>query len=325
MTKILSYKDSGVDVEKGDAFVKRIKKLVGALPQKCVYQGIGGFAALYKRRDGLLLAAATDGVGTKLKIAQLLNKHDTIGIDLVAMCVNDILCTGAVPLFFLDYLSCGKLDIDMAENIMKGIVDGCEQADMALIGGETAEMPGMYGQGEYDLAGFCVGEVSEDQIINEQGPEDGMEIIGLSSSGLHSNGFSLVRALIDSSEEHYLRDALTPTRIYLAVVKELKDKGLIQGLAHITGGGFSNITRISKRFNYRISFTPSFDEISPLFKILAERSRLPREKLYQTFNMGVGLVVLSRDAESVCQVAGDFNIKSWRLGEIAKGTGDLNF
>ncbi len=312
-------------MEKGRLFVEKIRHIVGTSSQKQVYAGIGGFAALYQMENDRFLAAGTDGVGTKLKVAQHLNKHDTIGIDLVAMSVNDILCTGARPLFFLDYLSCGKLDLHISENIIRGIVEGCNQCDTALIGGETAEMPGMYGASEYDLAGFCVGEVVKDDLIDGLDLQEGMKIVGLASSGLHSNGFSLARRLINSSEEGLLREALTPTRIYWNVVKEFKRTKLASGLAHITGGGVENILRISGRFNYHINFTPSLDDISPIFKILADRSQLPRRELYQTFNMGIGFVVITHDSEKVQKISSNFGIKSWVLGEIQKGSGSLMF
>ena len=295
--------------------------MAGPLSQKEVHAGIGGFAALYDMGRNRFLAAGTDGVGTKLQVAQRLNKHDTIGIDLVAMSVNDILCTGARPLFFLDYLSCGKLDLAVSESIIQGIIEGCKQSDMPLIGGETAEMPGMYRDGEYDLAGFCVGEVFKDGLIDGRGLCEGMEIVGLASSGIHANGLTLARALIDPSEEDLLREALTPTKIYWAVVKELKKAKLALGLAHITGGGMENIPRISNSFDYRITSTPSFDDISPLFKVLAERSQLSKRELYQTFNMGIGLVVISHDSKSVQKIATGLGVKSWILGEIQKGSG----
>ena len=325
MKKTFSYKASGVDIEKGRIFVEKIQQMVGSMSQKQVHAGIGGFAALYNMGNDRFLAAGTDGVGTKLQVAQCLNKHDTIGIDLVAMSVNDILCTGARPLFFLDYLSCGKLDLPIAESIIQGIIEGCKQSEMALIGGETAEMPGMYRDGEYDLAGFCVGEVLKDGLIDGRGLCEGMEIVGLASSGIHANGLTLARTLIAPSEEDLLREALTPTKIYWDVVKEFKKTKLALGLAHITGGGLENIPRISNSFDYRIKFTPSLDDISPLFKVISNRSQLSRRELYQTFNMGVGFVVISHNSKSVQKIASDLGIKSWILGEIQKGSGSLIF
>lgn len=284
----ISYKDAGVDIEKGDEFVRRISKLVRSTYSKAVKSGVGGFASLYDVGGGKYLAAGTDGVGTKLKIAQQLGKHDTIGIDLVAMCVNDVVCTGARPLFFLDYIGCGKLDLATSEAIVKGIVDGCRQAGCALVGGETAEMPGMYDDGEYDLAGFSVGEVKKSKLIDGKKLQAGDELVGIASSGVHSNGFSLVRKLIPDHEEALLALSLTPTRIYVKPVLAALEKFPIRGLAHITGSGFLNIPRINEKFAYRIHALP---EKPGIYKVLAERSGLEAAELFTTFNMGLGFVL----------------------------------
>lgn len=233
-----AYKDSGVNIEKGELLVAKIRRMVRSTYGERVREGVGGFASLYEMGDRLL-AAGADGVGTKLRVAQILGRHDTIGVDLVAMCVNDILCTGARPLFFMDYLATGRLDLEIAEAVIRGIVFGCEQSGAALIGGETAEMPGMYGNGEYDLAGFAVGEVRSADLVDGSGVSPGDAMIGLASSGLHSNGFSFVRKLVGEGETGLLEEALTPTRIYVKIVLELLARfpGQIRGLAHITGGG----------------------------------------------------------------------------------------
>lgn len=287
----MSYKDAGVDIEKGDAFVEKIKKMVKETYNASVCSGVGGFAALYDIGGGEYLAAGTDGVGTKLKLAQILNKHDTIGIDLVAMCVNDVICTGARPLFFLDYLATGKLDVEVHTEIIKGIVAGCKESNMALIGGETAEMPGMYQGEDYDLAGFCVGQVSKEKLISGNDITEGDRLIGIASSGFHSNGYSLVRKLIKEDEKKLLEDCLTPTRIYVSLVKEMKEKFNIKGLAHITGSGFLNIPRMNEKWGYHITHPPKLSDLPPFMAEVCKRSGLPDHDLFETFNMGVGLVV----------------------------------
>jgi len=247
----ITYKDAGVDIEKGDALVEKIKLKVKSTYGDRVRSGVGGFACLYEVGDRLL-AAGTDGVGTKLALAKKLDKHDTIGIDLVAMCVNDILCTGAQPLFFMDYLATGKLDVDTANHVLDGIVEGCLQSECALIGGETAEMPGMYGNGEYDLAGFAVGEVKPADVLDGSRVNEGDVLIGLPSSGFHSNGYSLVRKLIKDDETALMQAALTPTKIYWKAIKGLLEKQLLNGVSHVTGGGLLNIPRINEGFAYQI-------------------------------------------------------------------------
>jgi len=321
----ITYKDAGVDIDKGDELVDRIKKMVRPTLGKRVRNGVGGFAALYEIGGGKLLAAGTDGVGTKLKIAQQLNVHDTIGIDLVAMCANDIICTGARPLFFLDYFATGKLDVDVGENLIKGIVDGCLQSEMALIGGETAEMPGLYQPGEYDLAGFAVGEVMESDLIDGSEAKTGDTLIGIGSSGVHSNAFSLVRKLINESEIDLLKEALTPTRIYVKLVNQLlaKHRKSIKGFAHITGSGFLNIPRINEKMDYEINYLPPFSEIPPIFKVLADRSKLSKEELYNTFNMGVGFVILTDNPKVIEQELLSLGEKFWMIGHVQEGRGEL--
>ena len=318
----VTYKDAGVDVDKGDAFVARIRARVQSTYNNRVVSGVGGFAALYKMAEGKLLAAGTDGVGTKVKIAQLLDKHDTIGIDLVAMCVNDILCTGAKPMFFLDYIATGKLELRVAEEIVKGVVEGCKQSEAALIGGETAEMPGLYQTGEYDLAGFAVGEVEEKDVLTGDRVMEGDTLIALASSGLHSNGFSLVRKLIKETEKKLLAECLTPTCIYWNAVKDILP--FINGMAHITGGGFNNIPRINGSFDYIIETLPRFDEIPSVLEEVAGRSGLSGAGLYTTFNMGVGLVLVTNDADKVTTHLTGLGQKFWKIGHVEKGQGKVN-
>ena len=317
--KKVTYKDAGVDIERGDEFVERIRARVASTYNSRVLSGVGGFAALYKMGGDKLLATGTDGCGTKVKVAQTLNKHDTIGIDLVAMCVNDVICTGATPLFFLDYLATGKLELGIAEAIIEGVVRGCEQSEAALIGGETAEMPGVYGQGEYDLAGFCVGEVETSALVDGSRIEEGDTLIALPSSGAHSNGFSLVRRLIRENETDLLLQALEPTRIYWPVVKELLP--VVRGMAHITGGGLSNIPRMNGAFDYVIESLPILDEIPPILGELKKRSGLDGRELYETFNMGIGFVFATGEPAKFTQKLQQLGEPHWVIGHAAKGAG----
>lgn len=317
----ISYKDAGVDIEKGDLFVERIKRMVGKTYSDDVKSGVGGFASLYKRPDGSYLASGTDGVGTKLLVAHKLNQHSTIGIDLVAMCVNDILCTGATPLFFLDYLATGKLDLEIHEQVIAGIVEGCLQSGCALVGGETAEMPDLYQTGHYDLAGFAVGSVTEDDLLDGGRLRAGVSLVGIASSGVHSNGLSLVRKLLKDEEVAYWQEALTPTKIYVKSIQALRKKlpQAILGLAHITGGGISNATRLHKNLDVVLDYWPSYDEISPLFTVLKERSHLDRDELFETFNMGVGLIVMTDRPDEVIQTLQEMGERCWRLGGLEDG------
>ncbi|MFI5390676.1 MAG: phosphoribosylformylglycinamidine cyclo-ligase [Bacteriovoracales bacterium] len=327
MKDSISYKDSGVDIEKGDALVDKIKEKVKSTYGSRVRAGVGGFACLYEITPGKLLAAGTDGVGTKLKIAQILNKHNTIGIDLVAMCVNDVLCTGARPLFFMDYFATGKLELNVGDEIIEGIVEGCKQSECALIGGETAEMPGMYPNGEYDLAGFAIGEVEEKDLIDGSKLSEGDTLIGIPSSGLHSNGFSLVRKLIKENEKELLQDALVPTRIYWKLVEKLlkNHPGKIKGLAHITGGGLTNIPRINEGFDYNLTYLPSLEEIPSVFSEMKKRSNLPSSELYTTFNMGIGLVIATNSPNEIMDTLKSLSEKAWILGKVKKGKGMVHF
>ena len=320
----ISYKDAGVDIEKGDLFVERIKATVAKTYGPRVVSGVGGFACLYDMGDKYL-AAGTDGVGTKLKIAFDLDCHDTIGIDLVAMCVNDILCTGATPLFFMDYLACGKLNLETSEAIIDGVVAGCLQSKCALIGGETAEMPGFYAPGEYDLAGFAVGEVLKADLLGGDKVRPGQQLVAIASSGVHSNGYSLVRKLITKEDDRWFKEALTPTRIYVDLIQKLKAQKLsITGLSHITGGGLANIPRMNEALDYIVHQLPSEKERPAIFNILAERSGLGMKDLYETFNMGVGLVIATADAQGLIKALHTLGEESaFVMGEIKAGSGKL--
>lgn len=319
----LTYKDSGVDIEKGDALVEKIKTKVKSTYGSRVKGGVGGFACLYEVGDRLL-AAGTDGVGTKLKLAFDCDKHDTVGIDLVAMCVNDILCTGARPLFFMDYLATGKLQLETSEAIIEGIVQGCLQSESALIGGETAEMPGMYGEGEYDLAGFAVGEVFPDKILGGDKVKPGHILVGLASSGVHSNGFSLVRKVLEkaNADIEKKREFLTPTKIYWNDTKEVINQGLVSGMSHVTGGGVFNIPRMNEDLGYEIekSVEDYFEAYSlPVFKWIKDQGNIQTEEMLKTFNCGIGLIltVPEENLSMVKKLVGECFI----LGKVSENKG----
>ncbi len=317
-----TYKDAGVDIEAGEALVDKIKQRVSQTYGTRVVSGVGGFASLYDVGGGKLLAASTDGVGTKLLVAQRLGVHNTVGIDLVAMCINDMLCTGARGLFFMDYLATGKLNLSTSEHILSGVVEGCTQAGVALIGGETAEMPGMYTDGLYDLAGFAVGEVLRDDLIDGSQIQQGDAIVGIASSGIHANGLSLARRLGTDKDEAYWRALLTPTKIYTREVEALlASNSPIHGLAHITGGGFRNVGRLNDRYDYTMDALPRLQEVPNIFSELKERSSLPDVELYKTFNMGVGLCVVTSDPVGVMTTLETLGIQSWKIGQVRKGTG----
>lgn len=310
----MNYTESGVDIEKGNIFVENIKKKIKN--QKGVIGGIGHFSGFFKPDFSSykepILVSSCDGVGTKVKIAQILNEHSTIGIDLVAMAVNDIIATGAIPLFFLDYIGCGKLDLEIASKIMDGIIKGCEMAEMSLLGGETAEMPDVYKPKEYDLAGFCVGIVEKERIITGRGIKRGDLIIGIPSSGLHSNGFSLVRKII---KEPYSPELLTPTKIY---VKDfLKVKGLdIHGIAHITGGGLiENIKRLLPDGTMAEIDKKSLN-IPEIFLRIKKEGNVEEAEMFRTFNMGIGLCLIV-DKNEVDKILG--LIPSSVIGRITQG------
>jgi len=317
-----TYKDAGVNIDLAAELVNKIKIRVAKTCGPRVVSGVGGFASLYDVDGERLLAAGTDGVGTKLMVAQKLGIHNTIGIDLVAMCINDILCTGARGLFFMDYLATGKLDVNVSDQIIAGIVEGCLQAKVALIGGETAEMPGMYPEEVYDLAGFAVGEVMRSDVLDGSKIKPGDSIVGIASTGIHSNGLSLARQLGTDVDEAYWKALLAPTKIYTREVEALQDSDIpIHGLAHITGGGLLNIARLNSQCDYVVDAFPSLDQVASIFKKLAQRSQLSKLELFKTFNMGVGMCVVTDDAKGVHTVLKELKVQSWTIGSVMEGTG----
>lgn len=330
----INYKDAGVDVENGQKEVELIKNLVEKTQSKNVLSKLGGFSGLFSLENldikNPVLVSGTDGVGTKIMLAQMMDKHDTIGIDCVAMCVNDILCQGARPLFFLDYIACGKLVPEKMEKIVKGVADGCLKANSSLIGGETAEMPGLYKENDYDLAGFCVGIVDKEKIITGEKIKKGDHIFGLKSSGIHSNGYSLVRKIVLEKEKLSLdekiegldtslgEELLKPTKIYVKEILALLEKIEINGLSHITGGGFyENIPRmipdgLCAKIDVRNIPLPK------IFTLLEKWGELDKKDMYETFNMGVGLVfaVDKKDIDIVKETIDEDELLD--LGEIVE-------
>ena len=302
--KTISYKDAGVDIEAGEQLINRIKPFANQTKRKESIGGLGGFGSLFEIPEKFkkpVLVSGTDGVGTKLKLAFDLNKHETIGQDLVAMCVNDILVQGAEPLFFLDYYACGKLEVDTATIIIKGIAAGCLLANCSLVGGETAEMPGMYDDGEYDLAGFCVGAVEKNRIINGSKVKEGNLVLGLTSSGAHSNGYSLIRKIIshnkvDLNKDFYgekLSDVLMkPTKIYVKSILSLIEKVNVHAMAHITGGGIiENLPRVLP-IHLCAKINKNSWELPHLFQWLKDEANLDDTELYKTFNCGIGMAII---------------------------------
>lgn len=322
----MDYKSAGVDVEKGDLFVERIKSFIGETYDDRVVGGVGGFAALYEMDEDRYLAAGTDGVGTKVKLAQELGIHDTIGQDLVAMCVNDVICTGARPMFFLDYLACGKLDLPVHTEIVKGIAKACKESKCALIGGETAEMPGVYAEGVYDLAGFCVGELQKEHWLKAEKVKTGDTLVAIASSGFHSNGYSLVRKLLKDTDTQLKKDVLTPTKLYVNTLMTLlkTQRENIHGVAHITGGGFHNIPRMNEELGYEITNLPA-DDFRPAFmNEILKRADLTKESAYETFNMGVGLVIATADPAKLTAALNQMGEKSMILGRVTDKFKDLS-
>ena len=300
MSKGLSYRDAGVDIDEGDALVEAIKPFARRTMRPEVLAGIGGFGALCeipKKYRRPVLVSGTDGVGTKLKLAFELRRHDTIGIDLVAMSVNDVLVQGAEPLFFLDYFACGKLDRQVATQVVKGIARGCELGGCALIGGETAEMPGMYAEGEYDLAGFCVGVVEKDRIVDGRSIVPGDAILGIASSGPHSNGYSLIRRILQRGSAPQF-DLLEPTRIYVRPLLKLLESGAVKGLAHITGGGITgNVPRILPPGTQAKIHKASWPR-PPVFDWLQHAGDVAEDEMFRVFNCGIGMVVVVARADA---------------------------
>jgi phosphoribosylformylglycinamidine cyclo-ligase len=335
-----SYLDAGVNIEAGNSLVERIKPLAKATARIGSDNDLGGFGGLFDlKKTGYkdpVLVSGTDGVGTKLKIAQTLDKHDTIGIDLVAMCVNDIVVQGAEPLFFLDYFACGKLDINVAEDVIKGIADGCKKSGCALIGGETAEMPGMYQDGEYDLAGFSVGAVERDEILPKQNISEGDIIVGIESSGIHSNGYSLVRKIISdnnldydskplNSEKTIGEILLEPTTLYVKTCLELMKSLPVKAFAHITGGGITeNLPRVLSD-NISAKIDPKSWQRKEIFNWLQEAGNVTDEEMLKTFNCGVGMiaVIKKENLQEATDIITRHNLKSWQIGEIINGNNSV--
>ena len=338
-TQGLTYKDAGVDIDAGNALVDRIKDISKATRRPEVLGGLGGFGALCEIPEGYrspVLVSGTDGVGTKLRLAMQLGRHDTIGIDLVAMCSNDIAVVGAEPLVFLDYYATGKLNIDIAADVIAGIGKGCELAGAALVGGETAEMPGMYEGDDYDLAGFCVGVVEKNQIIDGHKVAPGDKIIAISSSGPHSNGYSLIRKIIEITDADLtqpcghttLAEALmAPTRIYnkplLALQREIKP----HALAHITGGGLlENIPRVLPSGCSAVLDKQSW-QLPSVFQWLSDAGGVAESEMHRTFNCGIGMTLIVGDskAEAAMQLLHEYGLTCWELGEVRAGSGDVEF
>ena len=326
---MLTYKEAGVNIEEGYRSVKLIKEYAKKTMSEYVLNGLGSFAGMVELPEGYkkpVLVSGTDGVGTKLDIACKKRKFDTVGIDCVAMCVNDILCHGAKPLFFLDYIACGKLEAEVSSDLVKGVAEGCIKSQCSLIGGETAEMPGMYKEGDYDIAGFAVGIVDKDKIINGKDIKSGDKLIGIASSGVHSNGFSLVRKLftdldMEFNGEEVWKTLITPTKIYVKPVLKLMEQFEIKGMSHITGGGF--IENVPRMFNGR-DLTAVINKDSypmlPIFDKIVEMG-VDKDHMYNTFNMGIGFVLAvdSKDADAVIKSLEEMGEKAYEIGHVISG------
>lgn len=334
--KPLTYKDAGVDIDAGNRLVEQIKSISKRTHRPGVLGGLGGFGACFELPTGYrepVLVSGTDGVGTKLRLAIDTGRHDHVGIDLVAMCVNDLIVQGAEPLYFLDYFATGKLDVDVATRVVAGIGAGCELSGCALTGGETAEMPGMYPDGDYDLAGFCVGIVEKSEIIDGQSVQAGDKIIALASSGPHSNGYSLIRKIIDDGEHDLqlnladkplIDHLMAPTRIYVKSLLAAKEQFQLKALSHITGGGFSeNIPRTLPSTCQARIHRDSW-ELPPVFQWLQEQAQLSEKELFRTFNCGVGMVVVvsEAEAEACIDFLNEQGETAWLLGEVAARSED---
>lgn len=335
-----SYKAAGVDVTAGYKGVELMKKEVQATYTNAVISDIGGFGGLYapqiKGMEEPILVSGTDGVGTKLKLAFLMDKHDTIGEDCVAMCANDVICTGASPMFFLDYMALGKNIPEKVATIVAGVAEGCKKANCSLIGGETAEMPGFYPVDEYDLAGFCVGIVDKKKIINNKTIEIGDKVIGLKSSGVHSNGFSLVRKVFDVNKENlneYIESLgctvgealLEPTKIYVKPILKLIEQVKVKGISHITGGGFyENMPRMLRE-GVALKIDKNSYEVPPIFKLIAERGNIPERDMYNTFNMGIGMAVIvpESEVEKSLEILKEAGEEAYLIGEVIAGNKEI--
>lgn len=335
-----SYKQAGVDVTAGYQSVELMKEAVKSTYNENVVSDLGGFGGLYalnaKEMKEPILVSGTDGVGTKLKLAFLMNKHDTIGQDCVAMCVNDVICCGAKPLFFLDYMALGKNVPEVVATIVKGVADGCKMAGCSLVGGETAEMPGFYKEGEYDLAGFSVGVVDKEKMINSQTIEVGDQVIGIASSGVHSNGFSLVRKIFDINEDNInqyqeelgmtLGEALlTPTKIYVKAILKLLETVQVKGISHITGGGFyENMPRMLRE-GVSLKIQKDSYPVLPIFKLIQKEGNIPERDMYNTFNMGIGMAVIVKkeEVQKAIEVLEQQGEKAYVIGEVIEGQKEI--
>jgi phosphoribosylformylglycinamidine cyclo-ligase len=329
----MTYKKAGVDIDKADRFIKKIKPLLRKTNRLEVISEVGGFSGLFRLslkdfRDPVMVAS-TDGVGTKLLLADLLGRYEEVGVDLVAMCVNDIVTSGAEPLFFLDYIATGKLDGDKLYSLMKGMTQGCEQAGCALIGGETAELPGMYSGSKIDIAGFCVGMVSRESILDGSSCRAGDAVIGLSSNGVHSNGFSLVRKIFTSHElEGKIGEELIkPTRIYVRPLLKLLKQGRIRAAAHITGGGFfENIPRILPKKMGAVIKKGSWPE-KDIFQKIQKKGQIEEKEMVRTFNMGIGFIVICAPDKTsqTLKILKEMDQEAWIIGEIVSGEHQVRF
>lgn len=327
----LTYKKAGVDIDKADEFIKKVNPLIEKTRRSEVLRAVGGFSGLFKPRlkdvKNPVLVSSTDGVGTKLLVADLLNKYDTVGVDLVAMCANDVVVVGAEPLFFLDYIACGKLNKAKLYELMKGIARGCREAGCALIGGETAELPGMYARDKFDLAGFCVGLVSREKIIDGHLCRQGDKVIGLASTGLHSNGFSLVRKIFSQQEikGRLKRELLKPTKIYTKSILKAMKKVRIKAIAHITGGGFyGNIPRVLPE-GLAVRLKRGSWRIPRIFQMIQKRGQIEEKEMFRTFNMGVGMVLIlsSRETPLALTLFEKMGQKAWIIGEVVEGNKEV--
>lgn len=335
-----SYKAAGVDVTAGYKGVQLMKKAVQETYTSAVISDIGGFGGLYapqiKDMEEPILVSGTDGVGTKLKLAFLMDKHDTIGEDCVAMCANDVICTGASPMFFLDYMALGKNIPEKVATIVAGVAEGCKKANCSLVGGETAEMPGFYPEDEYDLAGFCVGVVDKKKIIDSKTIEVGDKVIGLKSSGVHSNGFSLVRKVFDVNKENLSEYApelgmtvgealLAPTKIYVKPILKLLEEVKVKGISHITGGGFyENMPRMLRE-GVSLKINKDSYEVPAIFKLIESRGNIPERDMYNTFNMGIGMAVIvpANEVEKAIDILKDAGEEAYLIGEVVEGNKEV--
>ncbi len=325
----LTYQDSGVDINKGNDLIEQIKPIAKATTREGVLTGLGGFGAMFElptnKYSNPILISGTDGVGTKLKVAEMLNKHDSIGIDLVAMCVNDLIVQGAEPLFFLDYYATGKLNTDVAVSVISGIGEGCKQSGCALIGGETAEMPGIYNGEDYDLAGFCVGIVDKEDVIDGTKVTKGNHIIALSSSGPHSNGYSLIRKVLERTKptKSQLQQLIEPTKIYVKSILSLLKQHSVYAISHITGGGLlENIPRVLP-YNLAAKLDKNSWQMPEIFQFLQYNGNIDIMEMYRVFNCGVGMVLVvnsnkSADIVKHLKAQGE---KAWLIGEIVENNG----